>query len=71
MMQNNIGNERFANIQVWREETHTDAGQAPKVAYYLGWGKDDELQGDAMTFEELQSLHALIGRVIQQNTKTE
>lgn len=57
-----------SNIQVWREEIHKHAGQKPQVVYYLGWGEDDSLVGDPMPFEELQALHTLIGRVIEQNT---
>lgn len=57
-----------ANIQVWREEIREQAGQTPKIIYYLGWGEGGELVGDPMPFEELQALHALIGRVIEQNT---
>jgi len=57
-----------SNIQVYREEIHEQAGQKPQVAYYIGWGEDDTLVGDPMQFEELQALHTLIGRVIEQNT---
>ena len=67
MMKNKtVGN--LANIQVYRDEVHRAAGQAPEITYYLGWGKYDVLQGDPLTFEELKALHALMGRVIEQNT---
>ncbi len=56
-----------SNIKVWREEIHEQAGQKPQVIYYLGWGEEDDIIGDPMPFEELQALHALIGRVIEQN----
>lgn len=57
----------ISNIQVWREEIREQAGQTPQVLYYLGWGEDDRIVGDPMPFEELQAIHALIGRVIEQN----
>lgn len=70
MMKNKtVGN--LANIKVYRDEVHRAAGQAPEITYYLGWGKYDVLQGDPLTFEELKALHALMGRVIEQNTTTE
>lgn len=68
MKTNTINNANTANIQVYREENREQAGQTPKIIYYLGWGERDELIGDPMPFEELQALHALIGRVIEQNT---
>ncbi len=69
MMKNKtVGN--LANIQIYRDEIHTAKGQAPEITYFLGWGKDDVLHGDPLTFEELKALHALMGRVIEQNTTT-
>lgn len=38
MMKNKtVGN--LANIQVYRDEVHRAAGQAPEITYYLDWGK--------------------------------
>ncbi|CVI68173.1 thioredoxin domain-containing protein [Alistipes sp. CHKCI003] len=69
MMQNKPV-DNLANIQIYRDEIHSAAGQAPEIIYYLGWGEADVLQGDPLTFEELKALHALMGRVIEQNTTT-
>ncbi|MCM1301904.1 MAG: hypothetical protein NC226_09300 [Bacteroides cellulosilyticus] len=57
----------IANVQVYREEVHEQAGQKPQVAYYLGWGEDDTLVGDPLTYEELAAMHDVIGRVIEQD----
>lgn len=57
----------ISNIQVWREELHEQIGQKPKVLYYLGWGKDDILVGDALTYEELSAMRDVIGRVLEQD----
>ena len=57
----------ISNIQVYREEVRQQAGQKPQILYYLGWGENGSLVGDPMPFEELQALHTLIGRVIEQN----
>lgn len=60
MMKNKtVGN--LANIQVYRDEVHRAAGQAPEITYYLGWGKYDVLQGDPLTFEELKPFTPLWG----------
>ena len=61
----------LAIMQVYRVDVLRAVGQAPEITYYLGWGKYDVLQGDPLTFEELKALHALMGRVIEQNTTTE
>lgn len=68
MTQNRSTPEQFANIQVYRQEVRTAAGQDPTIFYSLGWGEEDTLHGNPMTFDELQALHTLIERVIEQET---
>lgn len=68
MTQNRSTPEQFANIQVYRQEIHTDAGQEPTIFYSLGWGEEDTLHGDPITIYELRALYTLIGRVIEQET---
>lgn len=57
----------ISNIQVYREEVHQPAGQKPQVVYYLGWGEDDTLVGDPLSYEELAAMHDVIGRVLAQD----
>lgn len=64
-MKNNRIN--ISNIQVYREEVRQQAGQTPQVLYYLGWGEDDTIEGDPLTYEELAALHEVIGRVLEQD----
>lgn len=65
-MKNNRIN--ISNIQVYREEVRQQAGQKPQVLYYLGWGEDDTIEGDSLTYEELAAMHEVIGRVLEQDT---
>ena len=59
-------NTRLANVQVQRDEIRKP-NQNVEVVYFLGWGDDELLQGDGMTYEELAALHTVIGRVIEQD----
>ncbi len=57
----------ISNIQVYREEVHEQTGQKSQVVYYLGWGENDTIEGDPLSFEELAALHDVIGRVLAQD----
>lgn len=54
-----------SNVQVQVDELRHPGG-ASEYYYYLGWGKDDTIQGDAMTYGELKELHSLIGKVLEE-----
>lgn len=56
-------NTRLANVQVQRDVTYKPQ-QPANTLYSLGWGRNAQLQGDQLTYEELVALHTLIGRII-------
>lgn len=72
--------DKLKNIQVQRDihftstDTRNNADNATNskqntvginTLYFIGWGKDGQLQGDELTREELQALHGLIGRALR------
>lgn len=52
-------------IQVQWTENHLPNGDT-ETLYLIGWGKDNKLQGDEMTREELSELHRKIGIVLDE-----
>lgn len=65
MKTNTIHTTPATNVQIQVDELRNSGGIA-KYYYYIGWGEYGTLQGDAMTYDELEALHDLMSAVLNE-----